>query len=92
SCSPGNSQSHFSAGQHVYINLCTSANPANGPMTIKVLQNGYVVTTLVYGQYLASQGSYWYYHSLSSGNYEMLVTITINGYPAVARALYFSVG
>ncbi len=92
SCSPGNSRSHFAVGQHVYINLCTSAYPANGPMTIRALQGGYVVATLVYGQYLAAGGSYWYYHGLPAGSYDMVVTITLDGYPAVARDLYFTVG
>jgi len=90
SCS--NNQSQFSTGERVYVNLCTSYNPANGPMTIQIRQNGVVVQTLVNGQYLAANGSYWYYHSLAAGNYDALVTITLNGYQAVARDLYFTVG
>jgi len=92
SCSSGNGQNHFSSGERVYINLCTSYNPASGPMTIQIRQNGAVVATLVYGQFLSANGSYWYYHSLNSGNYDALVTITLNGDQAVARDLYFSVG
>ncbi len=92
SCSASNNQSHFSVGERVYVNLCTSYDPANGPMTIQIRQNGVVVQTLVYGQYLSANGSYWYYHSLGSGSYDARVIITLNGYQAVARDLYFTVG
>lgn len=89
SCSGSNGQSSFSYGQAFYINLCTSGRTASGSMTITVRQNGQVVYTMAYNINISPSASYWYYtaHVFSSGTYDVLVTLNINGTTAVARDL-----
>ena len=93
SCSTSNNQSTFSAGQPIYVNLCTSGYAVSAPMTVVIRQNGQVLYRMVYGKYISPSSSYYYYtsHFFSAGTYDVLVTLDINGTTAVARdlTLYF---
>jgi serine/threonine-protein kinase len=93
SCSAANGKTQFSSGQFITINLCTSSTVAPGPMNIVIRQNGAVVMAMSSPPniYLAPNGSYYYQRSLGPGTYDALVTITLNGYQAVARDLPFTV-
>jgi serine/threonine-protein kinase len=89
SCSSSNKQSTFNAGQLLYVNLCTSSYAISAPMTVAIRQNGQVLYRMVYGKYISPSSSYYYYtnHFFSSGTYDVLVTLDINGTTAVARDL-----
>lgn len=89
SCSGSNARSSFSSGQTIYVNLCTSGRAISAPMTVAIRQNGQVMYTMVYGRYISPSSSYYYYtnHAFSSGTYDVLVTLNINGSTAVARDL-----
>ena len=94
SCTPANGTSHFNSGQTIYVNLCTSGDTSAGPMRIDLRQNGSVLYTLVYGKYLSPGSSYFYltYHGFAPGNYDMLVSITVNGTQSTARDIPLTIG
>ena len=73
----------------MYVNLCTSGNAVSAPMTVTIRQGGSTIYRVGYGQYISPSASYYYYtsHVFSSGTYDVLVTLTINGTTAVARDL-----
>ncbi|HEY7340937.1 MAG TPA: protein kinase [Ktedonobacterales bacterium] len=88
-CSNGNSRSTFSAGQSIYVNLCTSGRAGSAPMSIAFRQNGQVIYTLAYNINI-SPSSWKFFvtsHVFSPGTYDVLVTLNINGTAAVARVL-----
>lgn len=93
SCAAGNYTSHFYSGQAIYVDLCGSGNPASGPMTVAIRQNGQVLYVLTTGVYVSPNESLWYARfGLGGGTYDMLVTININGTNAVAADPKFTVG
>jgi hypothetical protein len=91
----GSNTTAFSVGQSVYINLCTSSRVAPGPVTVSIRQVGAVCTLPpeVNGG-LTPTTSYFCYStfSLGAGAYDMAVSIKINGTPATARVIHFTVG
>jgi serine/threonine-protein kinase len=90
----GSNTTAFSVGQSVYINLCTSSRIAPGPVTVSIRQVGAVCTLPpeVNGG-LTPTTSYFCYStfSLGAGAYDMAVSIKINGTPATARVIHFTV-
>jgi serine/threonine protein kinase len=90
----GSNTTAFSVGQSVYINLCTSSRVAPGPVTVSIRQVGAVCTLPpeVNGG-LTPTTSYYCYStfSLGAGAYDMAVSIKINGNPATARVIHFTV-
>jgi hypothetical protein len=85
----------FSAGQTVYINLCTSSQVAPGQVAVSIRQMGAVCTLPPdYNSGLTPSASYYCYSALAlaAGPYDVVVTVTINGTPATARTLRFTVG
>jgi serine/threonine-protein kinase len=90
----GSNTTTFSVGQSVYINLCTSSRIAPGPVTVSIRQVGAVCTLPpeVNGG-LTPTTSYFCYStfSLGAGAYDMAVSIKINGTPATARVIHFTV-
>jgi hypothetical protein len=91
----GSNTTTFSAGQTVYINLCTSSHVAPGSVTVSIRPMGNVCT-LPPDDYrgLTPSGSYYCYSAISlpAGTYDVVVTVTINGTPATARTLPFTIG
>jgi hypothetical protein len=92
SCSNGNMTMRFSSGAVVYINLCMNGNAAAGPVSAVVRQNGVTVRTLISNLYTSENAYYSQGHTLPNGNYDMLVTMRINGNQAVVRDIPFTVG
>jgi serine/threonine protein kinase len=93
SCQSQNATQRFSAGQTVYVNLCTSASMSNAPVTIQIRHAGQVWYTLLRNQQLAPGSAYWYSrYAVPAGSYDMLVSMTIQGRQAVARDISFTVG
>lgn len=93
SCAAGNNTAHFSSGQAIYVNLCSSGSPASGPMTVAIRQNGQVLFMLTSGVFVSPNESLWYARfGLGAGTYDMRVTININGRDAVAADPKFTVG
>lgn len=92
SCSNGNATLHFNSGAVVFINLCMNGNPAAGPVSAVVRQNGATVRTLISNLYTSVNAYYSQGHTLPNGNYDMLVTMRINGNQAVVRDVPFTVG
>lgn len=92
SCSNGNMTMRFSSGAVVFINLCMNGNPAAGPVSAVVRQNGSTVRTLISNLYPSVNAFYSQGHTLPNGNYDMLVTMRINGNQAVVRDIPFTVG
>jgi hypothetical protein len=90
----GSNTTAFSAGQSVYINLCTSSRIAPGPVTVSIRQVGAVCTLPpeVNGG-LTPTTSYYCFStfSLGAGAYDMAVSIKINGTTATARVIHFTV-
>ena len=66
-----------------------SGRAGSAPMTIAFRHNGQVVYTLAYNINIApsSWGYYVTSHAFSSGSYDVLVTLNINGATGVARDL-----
>jgi eukaryotic-like serine/threonine-protein kinase len=84
----------FSAGQTIYINMCTSSHVAPGPVTVSIRKLGGVCTLQpVVNGGLRSNNSYFCYstYSLGAGGYDMVVTIKIDGATATARVIHFTV-
>lgn len=92
SCSNGNTTTQFTSGAVVFINLCMSGTPAAGPVSAVVRQNGSTVRTLISNLYPSVNAFYSQGHTLANGNYDMLVTMRINGNQAVVRDIPFTVG
>jgi hypothetical protein len=93
SCGP--TTTAFSAGQTVYINMCTSSHVAPGSVSVSIRQMGNICTLLPdENNGLTPSASYYCYSafSLATGTYDVVVTVTINGTPATARTLRFTVG
>ena len=91
----GSTTTAFSAGQTIYINMCTSSHVAPGPVSVSIRQIGAICTLPPdNNDGLPPSGSYYCYSaiSLAAGTYDMVVTVTINGTPATARTLRFTVG
>ncbi len=85
----------FSAGQTIYINMCTSSHVAPGPVTVSIRQMGNVCTLLPdKNNGLTPSASYYCSSTLSleAGAYDMVISMKINGTPATARTLRFTVG
>ncbi|HLZ24693.1 MAG TPA: serine/threonine-protein kinase [Ktedonobacterales bacterium] len=92
-CSAGNARTSFRSGQSIYVDLCTSGNMVSAPVSINIRRGGAVVYTMLSGQYMTPQHGYFYYtYGLSSGTYDVVVTMTIKGVTAIARDLPFTVG
>lgn len=90
-CSSSSMTTSFSNGGPVFINLCMANSGAPGPVTVVVRQNGATVRTLIANLYPSAGAYYTQGHTLSSGKYDMLVTMQISGKQAVARDITFTV-
>jgi hypothetical protein len=91
----GSTTTTFSAGQTLYINMCTSSHVAPGPVTVSIRQMGDVCTLLPdKNNGLTPSASYYCSSTLSLGAsaYDMVISMKINGAPATARTLRFTVG
>jgi hypothetical protein len=90
----GSNTTAFSVGQTVYVNMCTSSRVASGPVSVTIRQVGSLCALSESGGALKSTASYFCYStfSLSAGSYDMVVSIKINGTPATARVIHFTVG
>ena len=90
----GSNTTAFSAGQTVYVNLCTSSHVAPGPVSVTIRQVGSLCALSESGGALKPAASYFCYStfSLDAGSYDMAVSIKINGTPATARVIHFTVG
>jgi serine/threonine protein kinase len=85
----------FSAGQPIYINMCTSSPVAPGAVTVSIRQMGNICTLLPDNNNgLTPSASYYCSSTLSlgAGAYDMVISMKINGTPATARTLRFTVG
>jgi hypothetical protein len=89
-CSSASMTTHFSGGL-VYINLCMANSRPPGPVTVVVRQGGATVRTLISNLYPSAGSFYTQGHTLGSGNYDMLVTMEIDGKQAVAQDIAFTV-
>lgn len=92
SCSGKSATTQFPGGSPVYINFCMANSSAPGPVTAVVRQNGATVRTLISSQYTHPGSFYSAGHTLSSGSYDMVVTVNINGDQATAADIPFTVG
>lgn len=94
SCSSGNNVTQFGQGQTIYFNFCTSGAAVSGPLSVSIRQNGSVVYNLNFRQYLSPGASYYCYSSygFAPGTYDALVTLQVNGQPATARDIQFTIG
>ena len=91
----GSNTTAFSAGETLYINMCTSSQVAPGPVTVSIRQKDNLCTLLPdKNNSLIPSASYYCYStiSLGAGAYDMVISININGTPATARTLRFTVG
>jgi hypothetical protein len=91
----GSNTTAFSAGQTVYINMCTSSHVAPGSVTVSIRQMGNLCTLPPDNNNgLTPSASYYCYSafSLAAGTYDVVVTVNIKGTPAIARTLSFTVG
>jgi hypothetical protein len=91
----GSSTTAFSAGQTLYINMCTSSHVAPGSVTVSIQPIRNVCTLLPdNNSSLIPSSSYYCYSAitLAAGAYDVVVTVDINGTPAIARTLRFTVG
>jgi hypothetical protein len=76
----------------VYVDLCASANPPPGPISVTIRQTGAVKYTMAQQLYLGPGSSYYLYrYGIPSGTYDVLVTVSIDGHTAVARDLSFTI-
>jgi Protein kinase domain len=92
-CSPANAQTHFGLSTTVYVNLCASANPANGLVSVYLRQYGQVLYVMQSSLYLSPGSAFWYSrYGLNAGHYDVLVVQRINGTDATAADLPFTVG
>lgn len=91
SCSASNQVTSYSAGQPVFVNLCTGYKSMPGPVTVVIRSGGALVQTLIYSRYMASSSAYSQGHTLGAGNYDMLITLTISGKTATAKDIPFTV-
>jgi serine/threonine protein kinase len=91
----GSNTTAFSAGETIYINLCTSSHGAPGPVSVSIRQIGTICTLPPDDKNgLPPSGSYYCYAAIShaAGTYDVVVMVTINGTPATAGTLRFTVG
>jgi serine/threonine protein kinase len=95
SCSGGNSRTHFSSGQLVYVNLCAAGGKGSTTMTVTIRRGGRVVRTMTSGFAIAPGAHYYFYTSssnLGSGTFDLVVTVAVQGGQGVARDIRFTVG
>jgi serine/threonine protein kinase len=90
SCSSASATTHFT-GSPVYVNLCMAKSRPPGSVTVVVRHNGATVRTLIANLTPRAGAFYTQGHTLSSGSYDMLVTMQINGKQAVAQDIAFTV-
>jgi serine/threonine protein kinase len=90
----GSNTTAFSVGQTVYINMCTSSHVAPGPVSVTIRQVASLCALSESGGALKPTAGYFCYStfSLDAGSYDMAVSIKINGTPATARVIHFTVG
>ena len=91
SCSISNQATSYATGQPVFVNLCIASKSPPGPVTVAVRSHGKVIRTLYYKQYMSANSGYSQGHTLTPGDYDMLITVTINGKPATAKDIPFTV-
>jgi hypothetical protein len=94
SCSAGNSRTHFSSGQLIYVNLCTSDSASSTRMTVTIRQAGRVVRTMTSNFAFAPGASYYFYTTsgnLGTGSFDLVVTATVEGQQGVARDIRFTI-
>jgi hypothetical protein len=75
--------------------MCTASHVAAGPISVSIRQIGNVCTLLPdEHDGLTPLASYYCASTLSlgAGAYDMLISMKINGTPATARTLRFTVG
>jgi serine/threonine protein kinase len=85
----------FSAGETVYVNLCTSSRVAPGSVNISIRQVSNLCTLPPDNNGgLTPIASYYCYStfSIGAGTYDMVISVRINGTPATARVLHFTIG
>jgi serine/threonine protein kinase len=90
----GATTSAFSVGETIYVNLCTSSHVAPGAVNISIRQTSNLCTLPPDNNGgLTPTASYYCYStfSLGAGTYDMEITVKINGTPATARVLHFTV-
>ncbi len=90
-CSSKSMTTRFSSSGPVYINLCMASSGAPGPVTVVVRHNGATIRTLIANLYTSGGSYYTQGHTLSPGDYDMFVTMQINGKQAVAQDIAFTV-
>jgi hypothetical protein len=90
-CASSSNTTSFTGGAPVFVNLCMADTRAAGPVTVVVRRNGAVVRTLINNLSTSPGSFYTQGHTLSSGSYDMLVTMRINGTVATARDINFTV-
>ncbi len=90
----GSSTPAFAVGQTVYVNMCTSSRVAPGPVSVSIRQVGSLCALSESGGALKPSASYYCYStfSLAAGSYDLVVSVKINGTPATARVIHFTVG
>jgi serine/threonine protein kinase len=95
SCSAGNSRTHFSSGQLIYANICTSGSASSTRMTVTIRQGGRVVRTMA-SNFAFAPGAHYYFYTTSSnlgtGSFELVVTAAVQGGQGVARDIGFTIG
>jgi serine/threonine protein kinase len=87
--------SAFAVGDTVYVNLCTSSHVAPGSVNISIRQMSNICTLPPDNNGgLTPTASYYCYStfSIGAGTYDLVITVRINGTPATARVLHFTVG
>jgi serine/threonine protein kinase len=91
----GASANTFSVGEAVYVNLCTSSHVAPGSVNISIRQVSNLCTLPPDNNGgLTPSASYYCYSTfaIDAGTYDMVITVRINGTPATARVLHFTIG
>jgi hypothetical protein len=90
-CSISNQSTSYTTSQPVFVNLCIASKSPPGPVSVVVRSHGKVVRTIYNRQYMSANSSYSQGHTLAPGDYDMLITVTINGKSATAKDIPFTV-
>lgn len=92
-CSAGNASTRFSSYDTIVVNLCASSSGAPGPMTVVMRQGQQTLYQMANGVPVSAGSHYWYSrYGLAPGSYDVLVTMTVDGKPATAADIQFTVG
>ena len=96
SCSSSNARQQFDVGtSKIYVNLCASDHMGNMPFSVHVQSEGHTIVSLADNTSLgAGQNEYLYWlpnGGAPSGQYDVLISMTINGRNATAADISFTV-